>query len=134
MPSLGGLTPNLGQAGGKLQAALKEAALPSMPSMPKHMPSFDPTQWAGLSSATSGDAGDEALAKTRTEAEHFAALLEAGEYEKAARFAANSPKQEPTLTPTHGPTHSPSPNLNLPLAGAAHAGDDPLLPGRPATL
>jgi len=78
MPSLGGLTPNLGQAGGKLQAALKEAALPSMPSMPKHMPSFDPTQWAGLSSATSGDAGDEALAKTRTEAEHFAALLEAG--------------------------------------------------------
>ena len=44
MPSLGGLTPNLGQAGGKLQAALKEAALPAMPSIPKHMPSFDPTQ------------------------------------------------------------------------------------------
>ena len=34
-----------------------------MPSIPKHMPSFDPTQWAGLLSATSGDAGDEALAK-----------------------------------------------------------------------
>ena len=41
-------------------------------------PTPNPTQWAGLSSATSGDAGDEALAKTRTEAEHFAALLEAG--------------------------------------------------------
>lgn len=107
MPSLGGLTPNLtlgglgrdlsslqGQAGGKLQAALKDAALPSMPSMSKHMPSFDPTQWAGLSSATSGEAGDETLAKTRTEAEHFAALLEASEFEKAARFAAHSPKQE----------------------------------------
>ena len=61
------------------------------------MPSFDPTQWAGLSSATSGDAGEETLAKTRTEGEHFAALLEAGEFEKAARFAANSPKQAPGL-------------------------------------
>ena len=28
----------------ELRAALKEAALPAMPSIPKHMPSFDPTQ------------------------------------------------------------------------------------------
>ena len=79
---------------------------PTLTPNPPPNPPPNPTQWAGLSSTTGGDAGDEALAKTRTEAEHFAALLEAGEYEKAARFAANSPKQEPTLTPTHGPTHS----------------------------
>ena len=39
-------------------------------------------------------AGDDSgAAKARTEGEHFAALLAAGEFDQAARFAANSPKQ-----------------------------------------
>ena len=106
MSSLSSLAPSLP---GGLPAALKDAALPSLPLLGKHMPSmtismpsFDPTQWAGLSSAGQGgdasgfSAGDEGggAAKSLTEAEHFAALLGAAEYEKAARFAANSPKQE----------------------------------------
>ena len=90
LSNLSAMTPSLPSV-----SKLANASMPAMPTVgiAKRMPSFDPTQLVGEGVAASA-ASVFSMGEGKNEAERFQELMASHDYEKAAWFAANSPKQE----------------------------------------